>query len=77
MLYLVIHSRGGNLEAVYRKSFTPILTAAHFENYDAFNTMVKEGGDAIKRTLFQAAENPNKSSTKALQVTWRRNARII
>ena len=66
MLYLVIRSRGGDLDAVIRKSFTPILTAAHFENYDAFNTMVDEGGVAV--TLFQAAKHPNRSTIRALQV---------
>lgn len=70
MLYLVIHSRGGNLEAVIRKSFTPILTAVHFENYVAFNTMVDKGGVAIKLTLFQAAKHPDQSTIRALQVTF-------
>lgn len=61
-------TRNGDLGAVDNQGLTPILTAAACENYDAFNTMVKLGGDSLRSTLFQAARKPNESNIQALKV---------
>ena len=59
------------MEAVDIEGFTPILTAAAFENYDAFNTMVDKCGESLKTALFQAAKYPNERNIRALKVTFR------
>ena len=47
---------------------TPILTAAAYENDDAFNTMVERGHNFLKNTLFQAAKELTEPNIKALKV---------
>jgi len=64
----VVYFREGNLGALDRNSFTPILTAAAFDNHDAFNTMVDLDEAALRITLFQAAKHPDKSTFQALEV---------
>ena len=51
-----------------KNDFTPVLTAAAYENDDAFNTMVEKGHDFLKTTLFQAAKKPDETNIYALQV---------
>ena len=56
------------MKAVDRNGFTPLMTAANWENYDAFNAMVMvdKGHDTLKTALFEAAKNPNVQALKVI-----------
>ena len=58
------YSRKGDLGDLDRNGLTPVLTAAAYENDDAFNTMVDKGRE---NTLFQAAKKPDKTNIHALR----------
>lgn len=51
-----------------KNDLTPVLTAAAYENDDAFNIMVEKGHEFLKTTLFQAAKKPDATNIHALQV---------
>ena len=68
ILCLCWHSRKGDLGALDKNDSTPVLTAAAYENDDAFNTMVENGRGFLKNTLFQAAKKPDETNIHALEV---------